>query len=127
MTIALYLVTHDGIASSFVQTARAILQAPVENLAYTEVPMDASVEGCIQQAGTALEALNKENGLIIITDIYGGTPGNIAQTLAQRFDANLVSGLNLPMLLRLLNYRNETLQALTEKAIDGGRHGIQQH
>ncbi len=127
MSVALYFVTHKGIASHLYRIADAILQLPAENLAFIEIPMGADIKICTDKAIRAIEKLNKQSGLIIITDLYGSTPGNIAQTLSDKFPSNFISGINLPMLVRLLNYRDEPLDSLTAKAISGGRNGIQQH
>ncbi len=127
MNVALYFITHEGIVSQLLKVACSIVRKPVENIAYMEIPLDADVESYTRQSVKAVAQLDTASGLIIITDIYGATPSNIAQTLTDEFQATLISGLNLPMLLRLLNYRNEKLPQLITKAITGGKSGIQQH
>lgn len=127
MNVALYFITHEGIVSQLLKVACSIVRKPVENIAYIEVPLDADIESYTRQSVKAVAQLDTASGLIIITDIYGATPSNIAQTLTDEFQATLISGLNLPMLLRLLNYRNEKLPQLITKAITGGKSGIQQH
>jgi len=127
MSVALYFVTHEGVASQLLKVACSIVRKPVENIAYMEIPLDADVENYTRQSATAVSQLDTASGLIIVTDIYGATPSNIAQTLTDEFQATLISGLNLPMLLRLLNYRNEKLPQLITKAITGGKSGIQQY
>ena len=127
MSVALYLVTHEGIASQLLATAHAIIGQATDNMAYLEIPMDADSEEYSQQAINCIKDMDSHDGLILVTDIFGATPSNIAQTLATHFEATLISGLNLPMLLRLLNYRHEPLLMLTNRAIEGGRNGIQQH
>ncbi len=127
MNVALYFITHEGIVSQLLKVACSIVRKPVENIAYMEIPLDADVESYTRQSVKAVLQLDTASGLIIITDIYGATPSNIAQTLTDEFQATLISGLNLPMLLRLLNYRNEKLPQLITKAITGGKSGIQQY
>ena len=87
--------------------------------------MDADFDTMINSIQSKLNKLNLNRGILFITDIYGGTPSNIAQLLATSYDANLISGVNLPMIIRLLNYRNETEQVLIQKALDGAHKGIQ--
>ncbi len=127
MNVALYFITHEGIVSQLLKVACSIVRKPVENIAYMEIPLDADVESYTRQSVKAISQLDTASGLIIITDIYGATPSNIAQTLTDEFQATLISGLNLPMLLRLLNYRNEKLPQLITKAMTGGKSGIQQY
>ncbi len=125
MSIALLFITHEGIASNLLNIGQSIIQKPDNNLSFIEVPMDADVDTVIDSIESKLSKLNLNKGVLFITDIYGGTPGNIAQLLATNYDTTLISGVNLPMIIRLLNYRNETKQVLIQKALDGAREGIQ--
>ena len=63
---------------------------------------------------------------LVLTDVIGATPANVAQRLVNDKDAQLVAGVNLPMLLRTVCYRHEDLQALTRRALDGGTQGVMQ-
>lgn len=125
--VALYLVTHEGIASSLLKISGDILKNSLDNISYIEIKMDAPVEKAIANASSAIEQLDTQNGLIICTDFYGSTPSNVAQKLSDHFHSHFISGINLPMLVRLLNYRNQDINTLTAKALDGGRLGIQQY
>ncbi|RKZ67156.1 MAG: hypothetical protein DRQ44_05980 [Gammaproteobacteria bacterium] len=125
MSIALFLITHEGIASNLLSIGESITQKPNNNLSFIEVPMDADLDTMINNIENKLNKLNLDTGILFITDIYGGTPSNIAQLLATNYDAKLLSGVNLPMIIRLLNYRDETEQVLIQKALDGARTDIQ--
>jgi PTS system ascorbate-specific IIA component len=127
MSIALFLITHKGIASNLLSIGQSIIQKPDNNLSFIEVPMNANLDTMINNIEDKLNNLDLDKGILFITDIYGGTPSNIAQLLATNYDANLISGVNLPMIIRLLNYRDEIEQVLIQKALDGARAGIQIH
>ena len=127
MSIALFFITHEGIASNLLSIGQSIIQKPDNNLSFIEVPMDADIDTMINSIQNKLNKLDLNQGILFITDIYGGTPSNIAQLLTTNYGANLISGVNLPMIIRLLNYRDETEQVLIEKALDGARKGIQIH
>jgi PTS system ascorbate-specific IIA component len=127
MSIALFFVTHEGIASNLLNIGELIIQKPNSNLSYLEIPMDASIEAMIKNIENKLQQLSIDDGILFITDIYGSTPSNIAQQLATKYNANLISGVNLPMIIRLLNYRDEAEQELMQKALDGAHQGIQHH
>lgn len=127
MSIALFLITHEGIASNLLSIGQSIIQKPDNNLSFIEVPMNANLDTMINNIENKLNKLDLDNGILFITDIYGGTPSNIAQLLATNYDANLISGVNLPMIIRLLSYRDETEQVLIQKALDGARASIQIH
>jgi len=125
MSVALFFISHEGIASNLVKIGEAILQKKNSNLDYLEVPMDASLNSMLENIENKLSQLDTTQGLLIITDIYGGTPSNIAQKVADKHQTDLISGINLPMVIRLLNYRNESQNSLLQKALDGAKKGIQ--
>jgi len=125
MSIALFFITHEGIASNLLNIGESIIRKPDNNLSFIEVPMDADFDTMINSIQSKLNKLHLNRSILFITDIYGGTPSNIAQLLATSYDANLISGVNLPMIIRLLDYRNETEQVLIQKALDGAHKGVQ--
>lgn len=126
MNVALLFITHKNIATSLLSTGEAILKKPNDNIACIEVPMDTSITDITDNVENKIAQLSTEDGIMFFTDIYGGTPGNVAQQLATKYNTELVSGVNLPMVLRLLNYRNNGKKELLQKALDGAHQGIQQ-
>ena len=65
-------------------------------------------------------------GVLVLTDIFGATPSNVAQKLVDGVKLRLITGVNLPMLLRSVSYRNEPLDALVSRAVIGGTQGVMQ-
>ena len=126
MRTALFFITHPGIASNLLEVAEAIIKKTSKNLALQEVPMDALPDTMLEEIENKIKQLDTTDGIIFITDIYGSTPSNIAQTLADKHGSTLISGVNLPMMIRLLNYRTEPETTLIDKAVDGGHKGIQE-
>ena len=126
MRTALFLITHPGIASNLLKVAEAIIKKTSNNVALQEVPMDALPDAMEEEIESKITELDTADGIIFITDIYGSTPSNIAQILADRYGSTLISGVNLPMMIRLLNYRSEPETSLIDKAVDGGQKGIQE-
>ena len=124
MSIGLFFITHEGIASNLLNIGESIFRKPDNNLSFIEIPMNSDLDTIINSIYIKLNKLNLDRGILFFTDIYGSTPSNIAQLLASNYDANLISGVNLPMIIRLLNYRNETEQVLIQKALDGAHKGI---
>ena len=125
MSVALFFITHKGIASSLITIGEAIIQKTNNNLSYFEVPMDADIDLMNEAIEQKLQQIDTEEGLVIITDIYGSTPSNIATKVADRHHADLISGVNLPMIIRLLNYRDASVSSLIQKALEGANKGIQ--
>jgi len=124
MSAALFFITHEGIASNLIKIGEAIINKTNNNLSYFEVPMDANINLIIEGIENRLEQLDTKEGLLFITDIYGSTPSNIAQKIADKHRADLISGVNLPMIIRLLNYRDKAVNILIQKALDGAKKGI---
>lgn len=124
MSVGLLLITHEGIASSMLNTAKKMLGICPLNTRALEVPLDTSPEKILSQAKDYMTELNQGNGVLIITDLFGSTPSNIGSKLVIDSETKLVSGLNLPMLVRLLNYPQLDLDEMTKKALSGGKDGI---
>lgn len=127
MSIALFFITHEGIASNLIAIGEAIIKNTKNNLSCFEVAMDADTASAVDDIENNLAQLDTKEGVIFITDVFGSTPSNIAQRLADKHHAHLISGVNLPMVIRLLNYRDAPENTLIQKALDGAKQGIQQN
>lgn len=127
MSAALLLVSHKGIASNLLATAASIINDMPGNMAYIEIPMDASVDTMKQNIQKKIDEFNPDQDILILTDIYGGTPSNIASCFVTNKHTRLVSGLNLAMIIKAINYRDLPLAELVDKIIVGGHQSIAQH
>lgn len=106
--IGLLVVTHGGLASEIVEAALRIVQqhdAPIRALA---LDWDSDIaEGC-QRIEAALKELDQGDGIIIATDMLGGTPANVAMTFLEPGKTEVVTGVNLPMVIKFSNLRGES-------------------
>lgn len=127
MSVALLLITHEKIATSLMDVASSIVNDAPENYACVEVPMDASVDTMEAVAREKFDQLDKTDGALILTDLYGSTPSNIANKFATQENTHLVSGLNLPMLVKIMNYRDLPLSELVTQILSGGKQSITLH
>jgi len=125
MCTALFFITHEGIAHNLITVGEAIIKKPSSNLSYYEVAMDEDTDLTRKNIADKLLQLDQKNGIIFITDIFGSTPSNIAKTFADKHNASLITGVNLAMIIRLLNYRSESEQILIEKSLAGAKQSIQ--
>ena len=82
-------------------------------------------EQTLANARALLAGLATETTLVL-TDVFGATPCNVAQRLVDGVNSRLVTGVNLPMLLRAVSYRAETLDSLVSRAVVGGTQGVMQ-
>ncbi|MDR2877745.1 MAG: PTS fructose transporter subunit IIA [Chromatiales bacterium] len=128
MSVGLCLVTHDHIGSTILAAAVSMLgrcPLPVTAIPVISACDPADAEALLCQALQAVRDLDEGDGVIVLTDMFGSTPSNIAAALSgQGIEVAVVAGLNLPMLVRLLNYPGLELAQLAEKAVSGGVEGI---
>lgn len=124
MSVGLLLITHNNIASSLLDTARQMLDTCPLATRALEVPLDFPVSDILSQAKEYINILDTGNGVLILTDIYGSTPSNIGKQLSDIFNCTLVAGLNLPMLVRILNYPQLNMASMALNAVSGGHAGI---
>ena len=125
MSIGLLLITHPGIGTALLANASAMLEACPLETRCLEVPPGADLEQLMLHARDALETIDDGSGVLILTDAFGSTPSNIARRVAEGRHTTVVSGVNLPMLVRIFNYASDDLESLTRKAAEGGVRGIQ--
>lgn len=125
MAVGILLLTHEGIGPALVAVATRLLrQLPLKTEAF-EVPFDGDPDALLPQASAALRRVDGGDGVLLLTDLYGATPSNLAARLARiGTPVRRVSALNLPMLLRVMNYPELALDALPAVAAAGARNGV---
>ncbi len=122
--IGVLLVTHGPLGANLIDAAVHVLGSMPEMLEALDVSSHADPKDVEATITRRMQALDKGDGVLVITDIYGATPSNcMCRALAPGHAAG-VSGVNLPMLLKLLNYRDLPLDQLAAKAAKGGQEGI---
>jgi PTS system ascorbate-specific IIA component len=121
---AVLLIAHAPLASALRAGALHVFADAGEAIVAVDVRADAAPEATQAQAVAELARLPADQGVLILTDLFGATPCNVAQRLAGHPRLRLLTGVNLPMLLRALCYRHEPLESMTQKALAGGVQGI---
>lgn len=124
MTIGLLLITHGNLGREMLDTVNGILrQCPLQAQAIS-VSSDCDPEAMYAQASGICTGLDRGDGILVLTDLFGSTPSNIAHRLTGNHRVAVISGANIPMLLRILNYPEMDLEHLSEKAASGARDGV---
>ena len=122
--IGIALLTYGQIGQDMIIAANHIVGEISKNIETMTIhPYDAP-EDILAQLTVKAESLDEGDGVLILSDLYGSTHSNIGCRLLETEKIEMVSGLNLPMLMRVMNYRNKPLKELVEIASDGGRKGI---
>jgi len=124
MTVGVLIIAHRPLGSAVVETAIGTLGECPLPLQVLDVPRDGNPENTLAQARAHLAQLDDGDGVLVLTDLFGSTPCNIACNLRDPHRVLVLAGLNLPMLIRVFNYPQLALLDLLEKAAGGGRDGI---
>jgi len=123
MSVAILLVTHGDVGRYLHEAAVSIIGSSPLRVRSLSVTTSCQPDELLQQAQGLVQTLDSGDGILILTDIYGSTPSNIACAM-KHHHVEVVAGLNLPMLVRVLNYPNLPLDQLADKAVSGGREGV---
>jgi PTS system mannose-specific IIA component len=126
---AILLIAHAPLANALRQCALHVFPDCGSTVMGIDVQPNLSPEETLAAARIALDQLTQPpqiKGVLVLTDIFGATPSNVAQKLVDGITSRLITGVNLPMLLRAVSYRHESLDTLVSRAVIGGTQGVMQ-
>lgn len=124
MNVGVLVITHGEIGIALLDEAISILGVCPLPTASLAAPAGCDPDQVLASAEQAVRELDNGDGVLVLTDLYGSTPSNIACRLYGHHNVRVVSGINLPMLIRILNYPNLDIDELVHKAVTGGRDGV---
>ena len=124
MTVGLLLISHEGLGAALLECSRVALGRCPLPVRMLYASRDCDPAKLLKEAEGLVAALDTGSGVLVLTDLYGATPCNIAARLVANPGIRVVSGMNLPMLIRVLNYPNLDLDTLADKAVTGGQDGV---
>jgi PTS system mannose-specific IIA component len=122
--IGILLLTHGTLGESLIQTAIHVINKRPARLRQLGVTAQDDPLLLLPQARALVNEIDDGSGVLIMTDMYGGSPSNIAAKLIIPGRVEAVAGVNLPMLIRALTYRERSLDVIITKAISGGCEGV---
>jgi len=126
--IGLLIVTHGEIGTSLLESASQILGQRPSQVATLSVWRQDDPDDTVLRAREMMDQIDAGDGVLILTDIFGATPGNVVSKLLADGRVEGVSGVSLPMLLRVLTGRNGgapvSLPVLVQRAMSGGADGL---
>lgn len=115
--------THAPLGEAFISAATHVFRNRPERLEAIDVQADQDTAEVRRLAGEAIKRLDDGSGVLVITDVMGGTPSNCTLPLCNPGQVEVIAGISLPMLLRALTYRQDTLDVVVEMALAGGQGG----
>jgi PTS system ascorbate-specific IIA component len=125
MNTGIFIIAHAPLASALRDCVLHVFPDASDGLLALDVPPGQDPEQTLAAARVLLSQLDAPQALVL-TDVFGATPCNVAQKMAGGQQCKLLAGVNLPMLLRIVNYRSEPLDVLVTRAMAGGTQSIMQ-
>jgi len=122
--IGVLVVTHGSIGEALLASAAQILDSTPQQVATLSVWRQDDPDDLVLRGRELLEGLDAGDGVLVLTDIFGATPGNVVSRLLEDGRIEGVSGASLPMLLRVLTGRNGSLAGAVQRALTGGAEGV---
>jgi len=122
--IGILIIAHGTLGESLIHCASHVLNKRPPRLRQLGVTAQDDPLLLLPQARALLKDLDSGSGVLILSDMYGGSPSNITQKLLIPGKVEGIAGVNLPMLIRVLTYRDKSLATLLTKAVSGGCEGV---
>jgi mannose PTS system EIIA component len=122
--IGILIVAHGAFGEALIHSASHVLGKRPLRVRQVGITVHDDPEAILPQARNLAQELDDGGGVLVLTDIYGATPGNIALRLLVPGRVEGISGVNLPMLVRALTYREQGLAMVVQKALSGGAEGV---
>ena len=127
--VGIVVIAHAPLASALSKCAEHVYACEPNarrELRALDVEGSADLTNTVAQARELMREVDRGDGVLILTDAFGATPGNVAAQLAESEGVAVLAGVNLPMLLRAVCYRGGPLEEVAEKALVGGQQGMLQ-
>ena len=121
--VGILLLTHAPLGKAFIEAVTHVFRAPTERFEAIDVNADQDIAEVHALAQAAIARLDAGSGVLVITDIKGGTPSNCCNSLAVPGQVEVIAGISLPMLLRAITYRRDSLDVVVEMALAGAQSG----
>ena len=125
MSVTVLIISHQGVGNALVKTLKTTFEGELPlSVHVVSIKPEADPEEILPLVKQKVEKYDEGDGVLILTDLFGSTPFNIAKDSLCDQKACIVTGMNMPMLLRVMNYPDLSLKKLAQKARQGGREGI---
>ena len=121
--VGILLLTHAPLGQAFIAAVAHVFRGPTERFEAIDVVADQDPHEVNRLAKAAITRLDDGDGVLVITDIKGGTPSNCCNALTSDGNVQIIAGISLPMLLRAITYRRDTLDVVVEMALAGAQNG----
>lgn len=119
------LVTHANLGSALIETIEFILGKTQENLSCVSINIQENPDALRKKIKKGISKVRSDNGVIILTDMFGGTPSNLSYSFLEEGQVEVISGVNLPILLKAVTARSKMdMETLTLSLVEHGKKSI---
>ena len=125
------IIAHTPIASAMLSFAEHVYGSIPEHIQAVDIPAHEDAKISFERVLAAAKAVEAHGELLVLTDVMGATPANVASRLmsqqssaGMKLKVQILAGLNLPMLMRAVSYKDDALDVLVQKTLQGGQNGI---
>jgi PTS system mannose-specific IIA component len=123
--IGIVLVTHSQLGASLIETAEFILGTKTQGTVAVSINVKENVDELRTKIASAIKAVDQKNGILILTDMFGGTPSNLSYSFLEDGRIEVISGVNLPLLIRAVGLQKETdLSHVAKVLVASGKQSI---
>jgi len=124
--IGIVIVTHGLFGNILIDTAEAIIENRLENVAAVSIDLKEHVETLRKKINNGVKEVSQNGGVLILTDMFGGTPSNLSYSFLEEGKIEVISGVNLPMLIKAVNLRKkeENLHSMAKTIESYGKKSI---
>lgn len=105
--IGIVIVTHGQLGNALIDAAEFILDVKPDNLVSVSIDLEKNADKLREIISKAIESVNDKKGILILTDMFGGTPSNLSYSFLEEGKVEVISGVNLPILIKAINARKD--------------------
>lgn len=116
--IGIIIVTHRQLGDALIDTAGFILAATPENVISISIDMNEKADKLREKISIGIKKVNQQEGVLILTDMFGGTPSNLSYSFLEEGRVEVISGVNLPILIKAINSRKDMVLGKLAECIE---------
>ncbi len=123
--IGIVVVTHCNLGQALIEASEFIIGKPIESVTSVSININEDADSHRNRIAKAIKQVNTGNGIIMLTDMFGGTPSNLSYSFLEEGSIEVISGVNLPILIRAINLQQmDDLHKAVDILIDSGKKSI---
>jgi len=124
MSVGIVIITHGRTGASLIEEARFVLGKELNDLLFLPISQPDELSKSNAKIRSLLQKADAGEGVLVLSDLMGASPANLVSGMLDDYNAVMVTGINLGMLIRICNYRDQSLEQLVQSAVKGGRTAI---